>query len=358
MPDWPGPIRILRGQLPAEMRILRGAGGLLAGGVVVFEVLVVLLGGNWQLGYTHDWLLTTIFGLLIPAGVGILSPLWLWVGRPLWVRFDRSGQQRLPEWRGATFLPGLVGPLAGASLFFLVSATSRFWVQTLIPFGLLLGIVSPLWYWVVRPIAGDRLARVVPMPSDVPSPAVPAVRILPAIGVLFVIGMAVTAVIALPVAAVGEPVASDGLSVSITETQTVTEVTDLEGQSVAATHDWRLLLVRLEVHNVADGPRAVPGQSVGDIAVIAPECGANNFGEPANNCNQAYLDGDFRADGEEYANYDARQEAVGGTISSGERITGWLVFRIERSPTQTPSFDVMVIVDDVGRWTLPAGWRS
>lgn len=239
-----------------------------------------------------------------------------------------------------------------------MSATSRFWVQTLIPFGLLLGLVSPLWYWVGRPIVGARVPRVVPTPSDVPSPAVPVVRILPAIGVLFVIGVAVTAVIALPVAPVGEPVTSNGPSVSITETRTTTEVTELDGQSVAASHGWRLLLVRIEVQNVADEPRPVPGQSVGDIAVIAPECGANNFGEPANNCNQVYLDGDFRADGEEYANYDARQETVGGTISSGERITGWLVFRIERSPTRNPSFDAVVIVDDVGRWTLPAGWRS
>jgi hypothetical protein len=179
---------------------------------------------------------------------------------------------------------------------------------------------------------------------------------LPAIGVLFVIGVAVTAVIAVPVVAVGEPVASNGLSVSITETRTTTEVTELGGDSVAATHEWRLLLVRLEVYNVANGPRPVPGQSVGDVAVIAPECGANNFGEPANNCNRAYLDGDFRADDEEYTNWDDRQAAVGGTIASGERLSGWLVFRIEGSPSQTPSFDAMVIVDDVGRWTLPAEW--
>ena len=185
--------------------------------------------------------------------------------------------------------------------------------------------------------------------------AASAVRILLAIGVLLVISVAVTARIALPVAGVREPVASNGLSVSITETRTTTEVTELDGQSVEATHGWRLLLVRLEVHNVGDGPRPVPGRSVGDIAVIAPECEANTFGEPANNCNQAYLDGAFRADGEEYANYDARQEAVGGTLSPGERITGWLVFRIERSPTRKPSFDAMVIVDNVGRWVLLDG---
>lgn len=90
MPDWPEPIPTLRGQLPAEMRILRGGGGILAGVVIVFEVLVVILGGNWQLGYTHDWVLTTIFGLLLPAGVGIVSPLWFWVGRPLPDSTDRA----------------------------------------------------------------------------------------------------------------------------------------------------------------------------------------------------------------------------------------------------------------------------
>ena len=339
------------------MRILRGLGGLVAGVIIVFEVFVVLLSGNWQLGYTHDWLLTTIFGLLVPAGLGIVSPLWYWIGRPLWARFDRPGRQYLRRWGDGTFLLGLAGPLVGASLFFLVSATSPFWVQTLIPFGLAIGLACPSWFWVVRPIAGDRIPRVVPMPSDVPSSAVPLVRMLPAIGVLFVIGVAVTAVIALPVVAVGEPVASNGLSVSITETRTTTEVTEPGGDSVTATHGWGLLLVHLEVHNVADGPRPVPGRSVGDIAVIAPECGANNFGEPANNCNQAYLDGDFRANGEEFTNWDDRQAAVDGTIGPGERLSGWLVFRIEGSPVQNPSFGAVVVVEDVGRWTLPAEWE-
>ena len=74
MPDWPGPVSSIRERLPAEMRILRGLGGFLAGILITFEVFVVLLGGNWRLGYTHEWLLTTIFGLFVPSVFGSGPP--------------------------------------------------------------------------------------------------------------------------------------------------------------------------------------------------------------------------------------------------------------------------------------------
>lgn len=358
MVDWPGPIQGFRASLPTEMRILRGVGGLLGGTVLLFATFVVLLGGNWRLGYTHEWLLTTIFGFFIAAGVGIVSPLWYWLGRPIWFRFDRPGRQFVSRLEVAKFLPGLLGSLIGAGLFFLVSATSGFWVQTLIPFGLAIGIGSPLWFWILRPLVGHRIPRFLWVNADLPSPAGFAVNVLPAVAGLFVAGVIVTWVIALPIVAVGQPVPADGLTVSVSETRTTTEVTELGGDSLTVTHDRGLLLVRLVVDNDGTNSRPLPGRSVGDITVIAPECGANNFGEPANNCNQAYLDGDFRADGEEYANYDERQEAIGGTLAAGERVSGWLVFRIEGPPTGTTSFDAMVIVDDVGRWRLGDDWRT
>ena len=358
MVDWPGPIRTLRGRLPTELRLLRGAAGFLGGLLLVFGVFVVLLGGNWRLGYTHEWLLTTIFGLFIAAGVGILSPLWYWIGRPIWFRIDRPGRQFVGRWEAAKFLPGLLGSLIGAGLFFLVSATSGFWVQTLIPFGLAIGLVSPLWFWVFRPFVGHRLPNFPFIDADLPSPAALAVSVLPTVAVLFGVGVIVTWVIALPIVGVGQPVSADGVTVSVLDTRTTTEVTELEGRSVRATHEWRLLLVRLVVDNEGTSPRPLAGRSVGDIALIAPEGGANNFGGPANNWNEAYLDGDFRADGVEYANYSERQESAGGTLAAGDRVSGWLVFRIESPPTGPPTFDAMVIVDDVGRWRLGDDWRT
>lgn len=358
MPDWPEPIQTLRNHFPEEMRLLRGGAGFVSGIVLVFAIFVGLLGGNWQLGYAHDWILTSIFGLFVPGAIGLVSPLWYWVGRPVWDRIDRPGNRYFERWRTARFLPGQIGAVLGISLFSLVNATSGFWIQTLIPFGLALGLGSPVWFWLLRPLAKEWSPSWVPAASETPFPEGFAGRTLSGIGVLFVMAVAVTAVIALPVAAIGEPVTSNGLTVSIPESRTTTEVIESDGESRTVTHDWRFLLVRLSVDNEANAPRSIPGRTEGDVAVIAPECSANNFGEPANNCNQAYLDGDFRADGKEYPYYDTRQEAVGGTIRPGEGLSGWVVFRIENRPVQNPSFDAMVVIDDVGRWRLPDEWRA
>lgn len=81
---WPAPIRTLRGYLPAEMRVLRGAGGALVGVILFGSILSILLGGNWHLGYGDDRILVAIFLVLLPAGLGVASPIWYWLGRPVW----------------------------------------------------------------------------------------------------------------------------------------------------------------------------------------------------------------------------------------------------------------------------------
>lgn len=355
MDDWPEPIRTLRSFLPGEARLLRGGVGLLAGVLIVSEIIVLVLGGNWQMGYSNDWILASIFLLLVPAAVGIMSPLWYWIGRPGWDRFERPGDRLLHRWRQARFVPGLVGAFVGVSLMFPVSATSRFWVQTLVPFGLAIGLASTLWFWLLRPLASSKLDAV--LPGDPSSkPVVIIQRGLPTIGILFVIGVAITAAISLPVVTIGESVTTGDMAVSITDTRTTTTVTESNGRTFEATHGWQLLLVHLTVENRGESPRMLPGRSFGDITVIAPECSANNFGEPSNNCNRAFVDGRFNADGEEYANYDEQQAATSGMIGPRERISGWLVFRLENQPTNGNEFEPMVVVDDVGRWSLEDQW--
>lgn len=349
---WPAPIRTLRGVLPAEMRVLRGAVGALGGAFLFGSVLVILIGGNWQLGYGDDRILVGIFLVLIPAGLGVVSPVWYWLGRPVWHWVDRPGVQRLRPFHGARFLPGLVGSVLGVALIVPVSATSRLLEQTLAPFGLAIAIGAPLWYWLVRPTGVVHTARWLPGVRSGSTLAARAVRTLSILGVLFAASLAITAVIALPVVGLGDPVTAGGLSVTVTDTHTVADVAEIEGEEGYGRYSWQLLLVRVSVENQGATRQRPPGMSAGDITVIAPACSAQNFGEPSNNCNQAFVDGRFRANGTTYANYETRLRSAGGTLGPGDRITGWLVFRLESRPTQSAGVKSMVIVDDVGRWTL------
>ncbi|WP_435120079.1 hypothetical protein [Halolamina sp. C58] len=320
--------------------------------------LVILLGGNWQLGYANTRFLASLFLLWIPGTVGIGSPLWYWIGRPVWYRLEQPGGRLVRPFQDVRFLPGLAGAVLGGALIIPVTATSPFWEQLLIPFGLLLGLASPLWFWLLRPSVGQRVSAWLPGNPNDQTRKLLSMRVLPAIGALFVVSMVVTALIALPIVAIGDPVQENPRSVTITDTRTVTEVTELERGYTHGENSWRLLLVRVAVDNRGDAPQQLPGTSVGDISVIAPACRAQNFGEPANNCNQVYLDGNFTANGVEYANYDTRQESAAGIIEPGGRITGWLVFRIETQPDGATGGDAMVIVDDVGRWTLGNEYRE
>mgnify|MGYP000008805284 CR=1 FL=1 len=210
--------------------------------------------------------------------------------------------------------------------------------------------MSPLWFWLVRPIAPDRVEKWLPGDGSEQSLATFGMRLLPAVGTLFVVSVAITAVLALPIAAVGEPVSDDGLTITVTDIRTATEVAEVGSEDGRGDDAWRLLLVQIAVGNHGDTPRQLPGSSVGDISVIAPNCRANNFGEPSNNCNQVYLDGNITVNGHEYANYDSRQASAAERIESGDRITGWLVFRLEAQPANGAGFGAMIIVDDVGRW--------
>lgn len=356
--DWPEPVRTLRGYLPAEMRLLRGALGAVGGVVVLGGVLVVLLGGNWQLGYGDDRVLVSIFLVLAPAAVGVASPAWYWVGRPVWHRLGRPGDRPLRPFRRVRFLPGLVGSVVGVALLFPVSATSRFPEQVLAPFGLAVALASPLWFWLLRPAVGGRVEARLPGALRESSPTATVLRVLPVVGVLLLASAAVTAAIALPVVGPGEQIGADGLAVTVTDTRTATAVTAAGDGLTHGDDARRLLLVRVAVENRGDAPRRLPGTSVGDISVIAPECRAQNFGEPSNNCNQVFVDGDFRSDGIDYANYEALVEAADGTVEPGSRVSGWLVFRVESPPNRAPGFEAMVVVDDVGRWTLDDGWRD
>jgi len=349
---WPAPIRILRGYLPAEMRVLRGAVGALSGVILFGSILSILLGGNWHLGYGDDRLLVAIFLVLIPAGLGVASPIWYWLGRPVWDWFDRPGDHFLGPFREVRFLPGLAGSVIGVALIFPVSATSRLLIQTLAPFGLAIAIGTPLWYWVVRPtgvVDTERWLPEIPSESRLTTAAVQSILVL---GVLFGASLSITSVIALPAVGIGDSVPADGLAVTVTDTRTASEIAEIEDGVVHGSDGWQLLLVRVSVENQGEARRQLPGTSVGDITVIAPPCSAQNFGEPSHNCNQVYVDGNFRTNGTTYTNYETRQAAADGTIGPGDRIAGWLVFRLESRPIQTSGSDSMVIVDDVGRWTL------
>lgn len=225
----------------------------------------------------------------------------------------------------------------------------------LAPFGLAVGLASPAWYWVLRPNAGRHVASWLPGGARGRSLAGIGSRVLPIVGALFLASVAVTAVIALPVVPLGEPVSAGPLTASVTDARTGTAVTELGGETVAAEDGRRLLLVHLAVENGGDARRPLPGRSVGDVAVIAPVCSANNFGEPANNCNRVHLDGDFSAGGETYANYDARRASSGGTIGPGHLVAGWLVYRLETAPRRGSAVRATVVVDDVGRWAVGDG---
>lgn len=347
----------------------RGAVGLGAGVLVLFGVFVTLLGGNWQLGFRHDWVLTLIFVDLVPAALGILSPVWYWIGRPLWYHLGRPGGRRFEHWQSARFLPGILGPLVGIALLFPVSATSRFWIQILVPFGLMVGVGSPLWFWFLRPLASawDRGPRI-PLTNRVTAglPAgvldrlsrTPGSRVV-AIGLaLLLLSAAVTVVIALPVNAPGESVRSNGLTVSVTDIRTTDSLTTADGETTSADDTWGFLLVRIAVENRGASSRSLPGTGIGSIAVIAPACEAMTFGEPRNNCNSAYVGQNFTAGGETYRTYEEEVVATDGTIEPGQRVAGWLAYRIESAPSADPAFEAMIVVDDIGRWTLGDDWRA
>lgn len=343
---------MLRGYLPAEMRILKGAAGIISGVVLFGSILSILLGGNWQLGYGDDRLLVGIFLVLIPAGLGIVSPLWYWLGRPVWDWFDRPGDQRLHPLREVRFLPGIAGSVLGIALIIPVTATSRLLVQTLAPFGLAIAIGSPLWFWALRPTGVMSIGGWLPEILRGSSSRATLGRSLLVLGILFALSLAITTFIALPVVDIGESLPGDGVTVTVTDAQTVPEITEIDSERNHGSDSNQLVLVRLSVENRGEVRRQLPGTSVGDITVIAPPCSAQNFGEPSHNCNQVFVDGNFRVDGTAYTNYGSRQASTGGTIEPGARISGWLVFRRESRQTRSPQFESMVIVNDVGRWIL------
>lgn len=361
-----GPLPRLRRALSAHRSLLRGVAGLVGGATVGFLVLASLLGSNWRLAYRGEWLHRGVLWMLAPAAVGVASPLWYWLGRPVWTRLDRPGEPLVGRWRRARFLPGLLAALVGLWLFLQVDATSRFWTQVLAPLGLFVGLGGPAWWWLVRPLLGGRFegwlerspvdqlvgsGRWRPMRRWV-------VRLTPALLVLVVASVAVTSAVALPVVPAGEAVGQGGLVVTVSDARIADALVEHDGEGRDLHDSWRFVVVRLTVSNRAGEPRTLPGYSAGDVVVIAPECDAQTFGEPSNNCNQVYLDRTFTADGGSYPSYVARREAAGGTIAPGETITGWLAYRIENPPVRDPDFEPMVVVDDVGRWSLGEDWPT
>lgn len=351
---WPHPFPTLRSYLPAEMRLLNGIGGFVGGLLLLLFTFSILLGGNWHLGFADDRILTGIFLVFVPAAIGILSPLWFWIGRPLWVRFNRPGYHVTYRFERARFLLGLFGSLVGSWIILRVSATSHLAEQSLAPFGLALALGFPLWYWVIRPIGYQQIEERLPGSPSESRLKVFVIRSVPVISFLFLSSLAVTAFISMPIVAVGQQTTADGLAVTVTETQTVSGVTEVDSDEEFGQHSAGLLLFHISMENRGTAPKRIPGSSVTEIGFIAPYCQAQTFGEPSNNCNRAYVHGDFSAGDSIHTNFDDQQELRGGKLNPGEGVDGWLVFRIESAPTPSDSKG-MIIVEDVGRWTLERG---
>lgn len=354
MLTWPASVTTLRRFLPDEARLFNGAFGLFGGVLLAFIVFVQLLGGNWRMAYGDDRFLTLIFAFLGPAGIGLVSPVWFWLGRPLWVRFGRPANEIIRRWSAARFVPGLLAPIGGVFLMFPAEATSTFWTLTLLPFGLLVGVLGPVWFWIAKPLLGDRIDGW--LPGIPPRNAIERLtsRWSPAVLAIFIAAVAITSLLALPIVTVGEPVRGNGVTVSVTDTRTATAITDETDGSVDSPDGWKFLLVRVSVINEGSLHRAVPGGSVGDIAVIAPICRAQTFGEPANNCNAVFLDGPFTANGDTYPSYESKLDSVNGELAPGDRIAGWLVYRLESRPTSS-SGDPMIVINEIGRWRFQIG---
>lgn len=345
------PLETLRGHLPAEIRVLRGVLGLAGGVALLFAVTTALLGGNWQLGFGDTRPLAPAVFTVVPAALGVASPLWYWAGRPAWHRLDRPGANLVAPFSGGTFLPGVAATAVGVALLLPVTATSGRPMQVLAPLGVFLALAGPLWFWLGRPLVGDIVDGVLPDSAAGDAPSAAALRAGLGVAVLVAAAVAVVAATALPVVALGDPVTAGGLTVTVTDATTVDSVVEAEDGDVHGDSAWRLLLVRVAVENRGDEPRPVPGAEVTEISLLAPACSAQNFGEPANNCNEVYLDGPFDADDKRYANYDDQQAAVDGTVAPGGRVTGWLVFRVEGAPADDDG-PAMLVVDGVGRWTV------
>lgn len=330
---------------------MRGLVGLAGGSLLLFGLSVELFTANWKLGIALEWLFTPLLAFLVPAALGIVSPLWYWVGRPIWCRLARSraqGSVVRSGLREARFLPGLAGSLLGLLVLGPVTATAGFWVQAMLPLGLLIGLGAPLWYWIFRPLGRQLFAR----PDRNGSEdwlAGSAVRWgLAALFVLAVLSVLVTAVVSLPIVEVGQPITTgSGMELAVTDVETRSSIRAADGDLIDGGAGG-VLLVRVEGTNGGDTPSAVPGDSVGDVAVISETCEAQTFGEPSNNCNRVYLDGNFTAGDRAYANWGVVRERAGGSVGPDERLGGWLAYRIEGRSAE--GFEGMVIVDDVGRW--------
>lgn len=345
------PLETLRGHLPAEMRVVRGVLGLAGGVALLFAVTTALLGGNWRLGFGDTRPLAPAVFTVVPAALGVASPLWYWAGRPGWYRLDRPGADLVAPLAGATFLPGVAATAVGVALLLPVTATSGRPVQVLAPLGVFLALAGPLWFWLGRPLVGEHVERWLPDAATGDAPSAGALRASLGVAVLAAAAVAVVVATALPVVALGDPVTGGGLAVTVTDATTVDSVVEVDDGDSYGDSAWRLLLVRVAVENRGEEPRPLPGAAVTEISLVAPACSAQNFGEPANNCNEVYLDGPFAAGDRRYANYDDRQAAVDGTLAPGDRVTGWLVFRVEGAPARGDG-PAMLVVDGVGRWTV------
>ena len=335
--------RSLQDYLLAAARV-RGA--VCAVGSVV--LLSWFFGTLWfsYLGY-HLWF-EKLHKLSILA-VGVLAfclSVWYWVGRPLAVRLADSFEPG-----ELSFSPrigyGMAGAVGGALLPLFVNPGSRFWVQTLGPLGTVLAVACPLWYWLVGAGECGWLDTRVALPRKR--------QWLLGVTLLVVTGVALTSVAAHPVSAPNETSVSDGVAVTVTDSQWTQSVNGTKNDTatfgiddnVTAGENSALLFVAFTVENRAEHPRDYPDPvllGADPFTLASPTCGKLFF----ETCPEVTpYNQDFFVEGSKY-NYPA----YFATLAPGERVRAGIVFEVPLRANDGTRPRATFIAKDIGRWDV------
>lgn len=266
---------------------------------------------------------------------------------------------------GFKFAQGLAGLLSGivlAGVAIVVGIGTALGVggggiwNAVLLFAILLAIVSPLWYWVVRPIYiwkfDERDAPWYRPPGTLSSNRV--VRYGSIGGYAIVVGFVLLIFGALIFSGgptqleIGEEGSTDKLTASVTEYETTDRLVEqgrLSDEERTATSGATFVLVRFELTNSGESQVEPPGNSILGTKIVMVYKDSNV--EPLNVDN-------FTVSGDSYVSYFEVVDEHDGTIFPGTTVSGWIVFEL---PEGFEESDAVVRIEmkpdsQVFEWTL------
>lgn len=267
---------------------------------------------------------------------------------------------------GFRFAHGLAGLLGGGVIAFVGAVVGvgvsfgvgggGVWTGVFL-FGILIALVSPLWYWLVRPFYiwrfGERDA-----PWYRPPGTLHPFRIVryTAIGgysiILIVIALIIVAIAfggGPTTLNLGEAGSTETLTAVATEYETASEL--VEWNAITEEYEERktppagatFVLIRFEVTNTGETRAKIPGGEIIGAEIVLRY--KDSTADPVNVDN-------FMVDEQRYRSYSEQVESFDDTLFPDQTISGWLVFELPQGFEQDDAVLRVEIEDEVLEWRL------